>query len=134
MIGAAFDHLIVAAATLEQGDAYIEARTGVRPLRGGKHVAMGTHNAVLRLGPRTYLEVIAIDSDAPAPKRARWFELDRPAMQASLEASPRLVAWAARCTDIDAARHRMHGARIDQAGGARGVDVGTARSPCDQAR
>jgi hypothetical protein len=102
---AAFDHLIVAAATLEQGEEYIEARTGVLPQRGGKHVAMGTHNSLLKLGPRTYLEVIAIDPDGIVPARPRWFELDRPDMQAQLRASPRLVHWAASTSDIEAARH-----------------------------
>jgi hypothetical protein len=101
---AAFDHLVVAAATLEQGEDHVEARVGTRPQRGGKHVAMGTHNSLLKLGPRAYLEVIAIDPDAAAPARPRWFELDRPDMRASLAASPRLIHWAASTTDIDAAR------------------------------
>jgi hypothetical protein len=104
MIAAAFDHLIVAAATLEQGEEFIESRTGARPQRGGKHVLMGTHNSVLKIGPRTYLEVIAIDPEAKTPARARWFELDRPEMQAQLQTTPRLVHWAARTPDIDAAR------------------------------
>jgi hypothetical protein len=104
MVTAALDHLIVAAATLEQGEDYIEAKLGVRPLRGGKHATMGTHNSLLALGPRTYLEVIAIDPDGSAPTRPRWFELDRPAMQATLRASPRLLHWAARTNDIEAAR------------------------------
>jgi hypothetical protein len=103
-IRAALDHLVVAAAALEQGEDYVESRIGVRPQRGGKHVAMGTHNSVLRLGPGVYLEVIAIDPEGLAPKHPRWFELDRPAMQATLRVSPRLIHWAARCTDIDAAR------------------------------
>ncbi len=101
---AQFDHLVVAASTLEEGEQFIAARTGARPQRGGKHVAMGTHNSLLRLGERSYLEVIAVDPDGLKPEHARWFELDRPAMRASLEASPRLVAWAARCADIDATR------------------------------
>ena len=104
MLKAALDHLIVAAATLEEGEDYIEAKLGVRPQRGGKHVAMGTHNSLLSLGPRTYLEVIAIDPEGATPARPRWFELDRPAMQATLRASPRLLHWAARTKDIDAAR------------------------------
>ena len=105
MVTAALDHLIVAAATLEQGEDYIEGKLGVRPQRGGKHVAMGTHNSLLSLGPRTYLEVIAIDPDGTAPARPMWFELDRPAMQATLRAAPRLLHWAARTKDIDAARN-----------------------------
>ncbi len=104
MQGAALDHLIVAAATLEQGEDFIESRTGARAQRGGRHVAMGTHNSVLKLGPRTYLEVIAIDPDAATPSRARWFELDRPDMQAQLRASPRLIHWAVRTGDIEGAR------------------------------
>jgi hypothetical protein len=104
MVSAAFDHLVVAAATLEQGEEYIESRVGVRPQRGGKHIAMGTHNSLLRLGPLAYLEVIAIDPDGKVPARPRWFELDRPDMQAQLSASPRLVHWAASTGDIEAAR------------------------------
>lgn len=101
---AAFDHLVVAAATLEQGEDYVESRIGVWPQRGGKHVAMGTHNSVLRMGQGVYLEVIAIDPEAIAPKHPRWFELDRSVMQATLRVSPRLIHWVARCTDIDAVR------------------------------
>ena len=45
------------------------------PVRGGKHALFGTHNKLLRLGD-LYLELIAIDPDAPKPERARWFALD----------------------------------------------------------
>lgn len=100
----ALDHLVVAAATLEQGEDYVEAKVGVRPRRGGKHVAMGTHNSVLRLGERVYLEVIAVDPEARAQAPPRWFELDRPEMQSALAASPRLIHWVARCDDIEAMR------------------------------
>ena len=50
---AELDHLVVAAATLEQGCDWLESGLGVRPQPGGKHVAMGTHNALLRLSPTT---------------------------------------------------------------------------------
>jgi hypothetical protein len=104
------DHLIVAAPTLAAGSEFVEARLGVRPRAGGKHVAMGTHNALLSLGPRLYLEVIAIDPEAVAPPRPRWFDLDDPRMRASLAEGPRLVHWAVRTSDIDAVRAR---AKID---------------------
>jgi hypothetical protein len=100
----AFDHLVVAAATLEQGEEYIEALLGVRPQRGGKHVAMGTHNSLVKLGSKSYLEVIAVDPEGLAPSRPRWFALDSPAMRDALAGQPRLIHWVARTDDVEAVR------------------------------
>ena len=52
---ATLDHLVVAADTLGNGEDYLESVLGVRPQRGGRHAAMGTHNSLLRLGERCYL-------------------------------------------------------------------------------
>jgi hypothetical protein len=87
------DHLVIAAETLAEGVAHVEDRLGVRMVPGGKHPAMGTHNALLLLG-EVYLEVIAIDPGAPAPGRARWFGLD------SFSGSPRVTNWVARTGDL----------------------------------
>jgi hypothetical protein len=74
------DHLVVAADTVADGVAWCEATLGVTPGAGGRHAFMGTHNRLLNLSgggyPRCYLEIIAIDPDAPAPARPRWFGLD----------------------------------------------------------
>jgi glyoxalase-like protein len=111
-----FDHLVVAASTLEEGEDHIEALTGARPRPGGQHVAMGTHNSVLRLGQGEYLEVIAIDPRGIVPDRPRWFELDTPAMKKRLAASPQLIHWAVNTVDIEAARRAA----------AAGIDPGAA--------
>ncbi|HEY3178395.1 MAG TPA: VOC family protein [Casimicrobiaceae bacterium] len=111
MSSVAFDHLIVAAQSLADGCDFIEARLGVRPQPGGKHVAMGTHNALVGLGSRQYLEVIAIDPEGQPPARPRWFDLDEPRMRASLAEGPRLIHWAVRTDDIEAAKAHS---RIDQ--------------------
>ena len=103
MVRAALDHLVVAAATLEEGEDYVESRLGARPLRGGKHAAMGTHNSLLKLGEKIYLEVIAIDPDGVAPGRPRWFGLDTAALRAAVQGAPRLIHWVARTDDIFAA-------------------------------
>ena len=100
---AALDHLVLAAETLQQGEDYIESRLGARPVRGGKHVAMGTHNSVLRVSERNYFEIIAIDPEGATPARPRWFELDSPTMRAALREAPRLIHWVARTNDIGAA-------------------------------
>ena len=98
-----FDHLVVAAATLDQGADWVRARLGVAPGPGGKHPTMGTHNRLLSLGPGRFLEVIAIDPDAAPPQRPRWFELDTPAMRERLSRSPALVHWVERTDDIESA-------------------------------
>ncbi len=96
---ATLDHLVVAAPTLAEGAAHVEACIGLRPAPGGSHARMGTHNMLLGLGPDAYLEVIAIDPDAPAPDGPRWFGLSDPA---TLREGPRLVTWVARTDDLDA--------------------------------
>ncbi len=101
----ALDHLVVAARTLEEGARWLEGRTGVPTVAGGRHARMGTHNRLMALGTDAYLEIIAIDPDAPAPGRPRWFALDTQAMQARLAAGPALVHWVARTGDLEAARN-----------------------------
>jgi hypothetical protein len=94
------DHLVVAATTLDAGVAWCEATFGVAPAPGGRHAFMGTHNRLLAIGsprhPRTYLEIIAVDPEAPPPGRARWFGLDDPAVRHAIAEGPRLVHWVAR--------------------------------------
>jgi glyoxalase-like protein len=98
--GDAFDHIVIAAAHLDDGAAWLHDRLGVSMSGGGRHRRMGTHNRLLRLGDGRYLEVIAVDAAAPAPDRPRWFGLDQPAMQARLAHEPRIVGWAARTAAI----------------------------------
>lgn len=95
---AVIDHLVVAASDLEAGAAWLEAQLGVTLSGGGRHVRMGTHNRLLRLGERLYLELIAIDPAAAPPGRPRWFALD--GFTASSDGRPRLVHWVARSDDI----------------------------------
>jgi len=97
------DHLVVAARTLEEGVAWVEARLGVAMGAGGKHVLMSTHNRVLNLGSRRFLEVIAVDPGAPPPGRPRWFSLDEPEMAERLARGPALIHWVARSDDIEGA-------------------------------
>ncbi|TRW95736.1 VOC family protein [Paracoccus sp. M683] len=96
MAAPALDHIVVAAESLDAGTDWLTARLGVSPLPGGKHPMMGTHNALWHLGGREYLELIAIDPDAPAPTRPRWFGLNR------FSGPPRLVAWVARAHPLTA--------------------------------
>jgi hypothetical protein len=110
------DHVVVGAADLAQGRAWARRHLGVEPSTGGRHVFMGTHNEVLRFDDaerECYLEILAIDPEAPDPGRPRWFDLDDPAIQAALTVGPRLLAWVARSDDLDADRARLLAAGCD---------------------
>ncbi len=88
------DHLVFGTPDLEQGINNLEALTGVRALAGGQHPGYGTRNALLALGPETYLEIIGPDPKQPKPDGPRVFgidDLDR----------PRLVTWAAKEQDLE---------------------------------
>lgn len=117
------DHLVVGAASLAEGVSWCEQVLGVTPDAGGAHALMGTHNRLLNISapgqPRCYLEIIAIDPEAPGPQgRARWFDLDQPALQQALrERGPGLIHWVARVPNLDAALAQWR---------SEGLDPGTA--------
>lgn len=90
------DHLIYGGRDLDAAIDQITALTGVRAEYGGQHPGHGTHNALLSLGGRTYLEIIAPDPSQPRPAGPRPFGLDdTPAAG--------LRGWAAAPDDLDAA-------------------------------
>jgi hypothetical protein len=96
------DHLVLACACLAQGARFVRERLGVEVQPGGRHLLMGTHNRLLRLGPRVYLELIAIDPEGEAT-RSRWFGLDTPAVRSRIAGGPFLLTWVAACRDVAAA-------------------------------
>lgn len=101
------DHLVIACGDLEQGSAWLRERLGVEPEPGGKHAAMGTHNRLLRLGPRRYLELLAIDPEADPPAHARWFGLDERGIRERAAREPFLLTWVAATDDLGEAVARV---------------------------
>lgn len=102
------DHLLVAAPDLESGVHWVEQQLGVRVLPGGRHPAWGTHNAIVPLGPASYLEVIAPDPSVPAPNTARPLGLDT-------LTSPRLATWVVARSDLPS---------LATAAASHGIDLG----------
>ena len=69
------DHLVFAAHQLETGVEFVENLLGVPATVGGKHPDRGTHNALWRLGPLQYLEVIAPDPSSNLQAPPLWMGL-----------------------------------------------------------
>ena len=90
------DHLVYKAPDLAGAVTEVEELLGVRARAGGQHIGLGTHNALLALGPHTYLEIIAPDPGQPQPPAPRPFGLDGGSRGG-------LAGWAIACADIDAA-------------------------------
>lgn len=121
------DHLVIAAASLEQGAAWCEATLGVVPGPGGEHPLMGTHNRLLRIAtvdyPRAYLEIIAVQPGRTPQQEKRWFDLDDEAVRDALaRGGPRLLHFVASVPDT-----RIAVAALRELGLERGEPVAASR-------
>jgi hypothetical protein len=92
------DHILLGVNNLDRGIAWMEDHSGVHAMFGGVHPGRGTRNALLSLGPRRYLEIIAPDpvqlSSADHAKNMGDFL--KPFEQ------PRLIGWAVHTSNLAA--------------------------------
>jgi hypothetical protein len=97
------DHILLGSSDLDRGIGFLEERTGVRAAIGGVHPGRGTRNALLSLGGRRYLEIIAPD---PAQDQVPDFAAPLANMLKALT-TPRLVGWAAHPGDVEALARKL---------------------------
>jgi hypothetical protein len=110
------DHILLGCSDLERGIAFVEQRSGIRAAFGGVHPGRGTQNALLSLGPRRYLEIIA-----PDPKQSGAQQY--PVINKLTE--PHLIGWAAHPGDL-----QSFAAKLAKSGvAAAGPTPGSRRRP-----
>ena len=90
------DHLIYATPDLDMTVAEMERLLGVRAAPGGQQPGRGTRNALISLGANSYLEIVGPDPKQPRPSQPPWW------LQGLKK--PRIVAWAAKGTDLESLR------------------------------
>jgi hypothetical protein len=102
------DHILLGCNDLDRGIAFVEERTGVQAAYGGVHPGRGTRNALLSLGERRYLEIIAPDpkQDSVQPFAARQLATIKGL------SGPRLIGWAAHPGEVEALAKKLHDAGI----------------------
>jgi hypothetical protein len=97
------DHILLGSSDLEAGIAFVKEHTGVTAAFGGVHPGRGTRNALLSLGDRHYLEIIAPDpAQTGSPDHYGLKKLT----------TPRLVGWAAHPGDLNAFAVRLRSAQL----------------------
>lgn len=112
------DHILLGCSDLDRGIAFVEQHTGVRAAIGGVHPGRGTRNALVSLGERQYLEIIAPD---PAQKG-----IDDKRLASILKlSSPKLIQWAAHVDGIDSLAKKLiaEGIKVD------GPEPGSRKRP-----
>ena len=115
------DHLVVMAASLDEGVQWCEDTMGITPGPGGEQEKYGTHNRLFKIAspqfPLAYFEIIAINPLAVIPKRAqvtRWFDMDNLTLQKAVAQGPRLVHFVSSTEDVKAARHVLRTQGIER--------------------
>ncbi len=87
------DHIVFGSHTLEEGTVFIENILQAKLSDIGYHKDMGTHNRVIRISEKVYLEVVAIDSKRKNLKNRKWFNLDNSNLQLKLRNSPQIIGY-----------------------------------------
>ena len=99
------DHIVFGSSTLEEGTEFVENILQAKLSDIGYHKDMGTHNRVIRISERVYLEVVAIDPKTKNLKNRKWFNLDNSNLQSKLKKSPQIIGYVIEKNNISLTKY-----------------------------
>ena len=88
------DHIVLAVPDFEKTIHELSEKLGVFPSIGGRHLTRGTKNALLHIGHKCYLEILAVDHENNTFSGPRWMGVD-------LITKPTITRWALQTNIID---------------------------------
>ena len=111
------DHIMWGVRDLDEGIAFVEEHTSIKAAIGGVHPNRGTRNALISLGERQYLEILA-----PDPAQA---VMDGRAAFLKTLTKPQIITWAAGTRDIGAIEKSVEAAGYE----TEGIQAGSRKKP-----
>ncbi len=93
------DHILLGCRHLEEGITHLERLSGYRAAFSGVHPGRGTHNALLKMGPHAYLEILAPD---PQQSELTWFR------QLASLSEPLLIGYAVQQKNLEEYARVLH--------------------------
>lgn len=94
------DHIVYCVIDLDQAIDTLEKKLGVKATLGGRHTSEGTKNALIHLGNKCYLEILAIDRSNDKITAPRWMGIEY-----IQEAT--VTRWAIKSDDIHTDSHLL---------------------------
>ena len=79
------DHIVFGSFTLDEGTKFVENKLQAKLSEIGYHKDIGTHNRVIRISEKVYLELISIDPKTNKLNNRKWFNLDNSKLQSKLK-------------------------------------------------
>ncbi len=99
------DHIVFGSRTLEEGTVFVENILQSKLSDIGYHKDMGTHNRVIKISEKVYLEVVSIDPKRKNLKNRKWFNLDNSNLQSKLKKSPQIIGYVIEKNNINLTKY-----------------------------